>query len=575
MPPATPGKKRRPAAKLPAAWWKRPLVLAGGGVGAALLLLAVGLWAAGLLRVKTNDGTIVLEDLSPDAEVLVDGQQVTVTWAGGAQAQVSVRPGTRQLVVTKDGVKVVGEQIAIEEGDRKVISAKWEPPAKAEAPPARPAPDKPAADAKPPATFKNGLGMEFVLVPRGKAWLGGGGGKLGEQEVEITTDFYLGKYEVTQEEWRKVTGVNPSHFSRQGAGKDAVKDIPDAELARFPVEGVSWNDARLFLEALNAKEKAPGWVYRLPTEAEWEYACRGGPTANKFDYGFDYYFEEPTNQMSPDDANFQHPGGLNRPCKVGSYKPNRLGLYDMHGNVLEWCEDALKDPNGNPVRAMRGGCHFFPTWWCRAAARVAHPPTLRGAAHDTGLRVARVPVAGAEGFVPLFNGKDKTGWQPLGPDEPNAWTVQDGVLVGRSQNWASLRTKRADYGDFHLRVEAMVDGDGGSVRFRHSLTGKPGPFVAQISTTGTVQTGSLLRKTLPDLHCPWWNLVVVPQSVAPANTWMTLEIIAVGDHVTVKVNGKTTADVRQTDGQRSGYITLYPERGNGLRFRKIEIKELK
>ena len=100
----------------------------------------------------------------------------------------------------------------------------------------------------------------------------------GDKEVEIAQDFYLGKYEVTQEEWEKVMGVNPSYFQRTGAGENAVKDITDEELKRFPVEQVSWDDAQLFLEALNKREKEAGWVYRLPKEAEWEYACRGGPT---------------------------------------------------------------------------------------------------------------------------------------------------------------------------------------------------------------------------------------------------------------------------------------------------------
>ena len=85
-----------------------------------------------------------------------------------------------------------------------------------------------------PPPFKNNIGMEFVKVPKGKSWLGGGKDKLGDKEVEIPADFYLGKYEVTQEEWEKVMGENPSHFSRTGEGKDAVKDISDADLKRFP-----------------------------------------------------------------------------------------------------------------------------------------------------------------------------------------------------------------------------------------------------------------------------------------------------------------------------------------------------
>jgi formylglycine-generating enzyme required for sulfatase activity len=209
-----------------------------------------------------------------------------------------------------------------------------------------------------PARYKNSLGMEFVLVPKGKFLMGGGGGQgiLGTKEVEIPHDFYLGVYEVTQGEWQAVSGANPSYFSRVGRNKDAVKDIPDEELKRFPVEGVSWIDAQKFLEALNAGEKEAGWVYRLPKEAEWEYACRGGPRADKFEYGFDFYFEKPTNKLLLELANFapKKGEGLQRTCKVGSYKPNSLGLYDMHGNVWEWCDEVPISEVG-PTGVARGG----------------------------------------------------------------------------------------------------------------------------------------------------------------------------------------------------------------------------
>src|SRR5262249_45109645 len=128
-------------------------------------------------------------------------------------------------------------------------------------------------------TFTNHLGMAFVVVPKGKSWLGGGGGKPGDKEVEFAYDFYLGRYEVTQQEWQNVMRNNPSHFSRSGKGKDAVRGIPDEDLQRFPVESVTWDDARAFVAQLNQRLNESGWLYRLPTEAEWEYACRGGPLA--------------------------------------------------------------------------------------------------------------------------------------------------------------------------------------------------------------------------------------------------------------------------------------------------------
>lgn len=252
-----------------------------------------------------------------------------------------------------------------------------------------PPPPSPGKKTETPPTFKNSLGMEFVLVPKGKSWLGGGGGKPGDKEVEIKEDFYLGKYEVTQEEWQKVLGSNPSHFSRNRGGKDMVKDIQDAELKRFPVEGVSWDDAQLFLRELNKREKEAAWLFRLPREAEWEYACRGGPTDDRSDSAFDFYFDKPTNQLQPAQANFEHGTGLKRTCKVGSYKPNRLGLYDMHGNAGEWCDD-VETAVGALHRVIRGGGCIDPSTDCRAACRYSCPLVDRR--YNIGLRVARVPV---------------------------------------------------------------------------------------------------------------------------------------------------------------------------------------
>lgn len=246
-------------------------------------------------------------------------------------------------------------------------------------------------EAKPeglPPQFTNALGMEFVRVPKGKSWLGGGGGTPGDREMEIPHDFYLGKYEVTQGAWEKITGLNPSAFK-------AVAGVRQEHQKRFPVEQVSWNDAQDFIQLVNEKTKERGWVYRLPTEVEWEYACRGGLLSNRLLSAFDFYFDEPTNALLPEQANFSRDGKrLRRTCKVGSYPPNHLGLYDMHGNVWEWCADEApadpKDPKGVSRRVIRGGSWDSDSGDCRAALRDAVAPSDRST--NLGLRLARVPV---------------------------------------------------------------------------------------------------------------------------------------------------------------------------------------
>jgi hypothetical protein len=231
--------------------------------------------------------------------------------------------------------------------------------------------------------------MEFVIVPKGKSWLGGDKDKLGDQEVEIPADFYLGKYEVTQEEWEKVMGENPSYFSRTGAGKGAVKDIPDADLKRFPVENVSWDQCQIFVARLNKSEKGTGWVYRLPTGAEWEYACRGGPMVDKAVSAFDFYLTKPTNTLLLEQANFDFDVGIKRACKVGSYEANHLGLFDMHGNVWEWSDDNEKVADGSLWKVTGSGGWNHLSEQCRAAHRSGSRPSFRDS--NLGLRLARVP----------------------------------------------------------------------------------------------------------------------------------------------------------------------------------------
>jgi formylglycine-generating enzyme required for sulfatase activity len=160
-----------------------------------------------------------------------------------------------------------------------------------------------------------------------------------QHEVTLTKPFYMGKHEVTQEQWEAVMGKNPS----------------EEKGAKLPVTDVSWEDCQEFIKKLNKKTDGG---YRLPTESEWEYACRAG-TTTAYSFG---------DKITPKDANYYEDLKIDKPVAVGSYKPNAFGLYDMHGNVWEWCEDwhgeypfAVTDPKGpakGEYRVLRGGSFF-------------------------------------------------------------------------------------------------------------------------------------------------------------------------------------------------------------------------
>jgi formylglycine-generating enzyme required for sulfatase activity len=277
-------------------------------------------------------------------------------------------------------------------------------PSTTEPPQSQPAPRQVTASPPPLSSRKAGeietldlggnVSMRFAWIPEGTFYMGGGGGTPGSQQFTIADGFGLGVFPVTQEQWQAVMGNNPSYFSRNGGGENAVKGIPEAELRQFPVEQVSWDDAQQFINKLNERERDRGWLYRLPTEVEWEYACRGGATSSK-DCSFHFYLDQQSNDFSSTEANFDgnHPEGkapkgnyLQRTTKVGSYKPNRLGLYDMHGNVYDWCSDMAEDGSS---RVVRGGGWSFRGSSCQAAYRNRRVPS--GRYHDLGLRLARVP----------------------------------------------------------------------------------------------------------------------------------------------------------------------------------------
>ena len=171
--------------------------------------------------------------------------------------------------------------------------------------------------------------MKFVSLPRGTFYMGWNGEKDSAKKTEIKEDFQIAVHTVTQGQWQAVMGNNPSWFSRDGGGKDKVKDISDEDLKLFPVEWVSWHDAQEFIKKLNEIERGRGFLYRLPTEAEWEYACRGGATSEE-ECSYHYYLAKPTNDLSLDEANMGHrgnapPGSVPKGKYMG--RTTRVGAY--------------------------------------------------------------------------------------------------------------------------------------------------------------------------------------------------------------------------------------------------------
>jgi formylglycine-generating enzyme required for sulfatase activity len=266
------------------------------------------------------------------------------------------------------------------------------------APPSRSAP----APLGPPKNLTNSIKMKLVRILPGKFMMGSPDDEGGRQayegprhEVQITKAFYLGAHKVTQAQYQKVMGTNPSIFAAGGRAQDEVRGLSTDD---FPVDSVSYPDAVAFCAKLSALpgEKGARRVYRLPTEAEWEYACRAG-TTTPFHFG---------KSASSTQANFngsQPYGGaptgpnLGRTCKVGSYKPNAWGLFDMHGNLWEWVADRY-DPNGYTARPRkdphctkgaqymsRGGGWACAGLMCPAAYRAPCQPM---GTHQDGFRVA-------------------------------------------------------------------------------------------------------------------------------------------------------------------------------------------
>jgi formylglycine-generating enzyme required for sulfatase activity len=241
----------------------------------------------------------------------------------------------------------------------------------------------------PPESLTNSLGMEFVRIPAGQFLMGSPPEEKGRQmdegpqhEVEITQPFAMSVYEVTEEQFARLMGGLPALDKEPG--KQASRELP--------VHNVSWDEAVEFCRRLSElpAEKAAGRTYRLPTEAEWEYACRAGTTTPY----------TASVAIATDKEGRERDAAQSSLGKVKNNEPNPWGLYDMHGRVREWCSDwyaadyythsPLKDPQGPPTgtfRVARGGSWADSAASCRSANRIPLAPEIR---LGNGIRVVMI-----------------------------------------------------------------------------------------------------------------------------------------------------------------------------------------
>jgi formylglycine-generating enzyme required for sulfatase activity len=299
--------------------------------------------ATGKLTVKSNVG---------GAKVYING-----AYEGDEPVSATLKPSAYSIILKKEGYTDAAETVHIEAGGAKTISIVMEKPT-----------TSPAEDAR---TFTSPtFGATFALIPSGTFMMGSpkddrvlSYGESPQHQVTISRSFYMQMTEVTQGQWQKVMGNSPSNFNN--CGKDC------------PVEQVSWDDVQEFIRKLNNMEGTD--KYRLPTEAQWEYAARAGTTTR---------FHSGDNDDDLLRAGWYNGNSGLKTHPVGQKTPNAWGLYDMHGNVWEWVQDWKGDyPAGNvtdpagplsgSTRVYRGGSWFSGAEFCRSAFRHTGAPSLR------------------------------------------------------------------------------------------------------------------------------------------------------------------------------------------------------
>lgn len=328
------------------------------------------------VELRPNFGYITVKTTPSGADVYVDDKLVGKT----PYLSEVIKRGMHKITVNKEGFETSVQRVNINLNEEETIEfelveGESSMPVQqvVQQPVAQPvAAQKPEngvvtdADGNVVATV-NGVDFKMIKVEGGTFTMGEG-----KKAHEVTlSEYYIGEFEVTQELWEAVMGSNPSYF------KGGI----------LPVEYVSWNDCQAFINKLN---RLTGKTFRLPTEAQWEYAARGGSKSKGYKY---------SGSNNRDEVAW-YSGRNTRP--VGTKSPNELGIYDMSGNVWEWCNDwhgrYSSDPQTDPQgpssgssRVLRGGSWYIGAGYCHVSDRSYCNPDRMGNCHDFGFRLALVP----------------------------------------------------------------------------------------------------------------------------------------------------------------------------------------
>jgi serine/threonine protein kinase/WD40 repeat protein len=486
----------------------RKKLLIGVGVLTGVLLVGfLGLLASGVLKVKTPDGTIVLENLPPDSEVTVDGNTVSVTSSDGKTFEVRIEPGKKhRLEVKRDGVKVFGEEVEVEADVSKPVVVRWE----------RPQTTPTGQDTvKPGAALVIKRFPAEIWAPEQAKWRIEGD-ELVQSSIQLDTGITFGDAKWVDYDFSvdaKMVEGRPG-FSLNFRKTDTNNYV-------FAVD-----------EAYNVSS-----ILRTSAGNKWADQS--------------YHHVEPRSFVTEQWYHLE--------VRV---RGQHYDAFIDGKKIFTFTADDLPPKGGVGLATWKTSCRFRNI--------VVKDPKgtilLEGLPEIKELPPKREPPPKPEtqGFVPLFNGKDLTGWKtPFGG--AGDWKAQDGMIVSNGPT-SHLFSERGDYDNFHLRAEAQInDGGNSGLYFRTALgTGFPKGYEAQINAThGDPQkTGSLynIAKILDQLHKP--------------DDWFTLEVIAEGDHIVILVNDKKVVDVTDPT-YKKGHIALQQhDKKTVVKFRKIEIKEL-